>query len=483
MNNNVIVALDQGSSGTRVFAVDGSGAVLYKRAETLAPAHPQEGYAQYNAEELLESQIPLLNEMLDKLEEEEVSAIAVSSQRSTVVLWNRRTGKALAPVLSWQDGRAAQEAQGVLTPQQDIHRLTGLYKTPFYSAPKIAWCLKHIPAVRRAAKAGDLAVGPVATYLIWHLTKSAVFAVDPTLAQRTLLYNIHTGDWDDDLLNAFGINRACLPEIRPTAGDYGLYEYRERRIPILVCVGDQQAFMAGMGLHAGSSSINYGTGAFFLHNAGKELKQIPGILTSVSASGTNGKCDFILEGPVNACGVAFDWLKQLGFTFEMDELDDLCAQAQRPVWFLPALGGLGAPYWDFNASAVLAGFSPQTKRADMVAGVLRGVAFLVADIAYYIKNYGVDLGPITVAGGLANHAALLQFQADILQTDLHKSPETESTVMGAAYLAAQALNIDTSAWALFQKGQAVKPAIKPEEAELLNRQWRNFLEWSRTQKK
>ena len=149
MNNNVIVALDQGSSGTRVFAVDGSGAVLYKRAETLAPAHPQEGYAQYNAEELLESQIPLLNEMLDKLEEEEVSAIAVSSQRSTVVLWNRRTGKALAPVLSWQDGRATQEAQGVLTPQQDIHRLTGLYKTPFYSAPKIAWCLKHIPAVRR----------------------------------------------------------------------------------------------------------------------------------------------------------------------------------------------------------------------------------------------------------------------------------------------------------------------------------------------
>ncbi len=394
MNSNVILALDQGSSGTRAFAVDASGAVLYKRTDVLSASHPREGYAEYDATKLLESQLVVLNELLDKLEDEEVSAIAVSSQRSTVVLWNRETGEPLAPVLSWQDGRAAAEAEAVSRSQQDIHKITGLYKTPFYSAPKIAWCLKHIPAVQAAARDGKLAVGPVASYLIWRLTNGAVFAVDPTLAQRTLLYNIHTGDWDEDLLNAFGVKRAFLPEIRPTQADYGLYEYKERRIPILVCVGDQQASMAGMGLKAGSSSINYGTGAFFLHNAGRELKQIPGILTSVAASGTDGKSDFILEGPVNASGVVFTWLKELGFDVDLDELDELYSSAKNPVWFLPALGGLGAPYWDFSVSPVLSGFTPQTKKADVVAGVLRGIAFLLADIAYYIKNYGVGIGDI-----------------------------------------------------------------------------------------
>ena len=482
MNKNVILAIDQGSSGTRAFAVDSSGAVLYKRTDVLCAQHPREGYAQYDAAELLESQLAVLNELLDKLEDEEVSAIAVSSQRSTVVLWDCKTGEALAPVLSWQDGRATEEAEKVSIPQQDIHKVTGLYKTPFYSAAKIAWCLKHVPAVQQAAQNHTLAVGPVATYLIWRLTKGAVFAIDPTLAQRTLLFNIHTGDWDNDLLNAFGIKKEFLPQIRPSQADYGIYEYKERRIPILVCVGDQQASLAGMGLKAGSSSINYGTGAFFLHNTGRELKQIPGILTSVAASGTDGKSDFILEGPVNASGVIFTWLRELGFEVELEELDELCAQAQKPVWFLPALGGLGAPYWDFTVSPVFSGFTPQTKKADVAAGVLRGIAFLLADIAYYIKNYGVAIGDIKVSGGLANNQTLLNFQADILQTNLLKCPETESTAMGTAWLAAQALNIDTSTWPLFKTCEKVKPTLSSEEAELLNRQWRTFLDWCRTQK-
>ena len=483
MNKNVILAIDQGSSGTRAFAVDASGAVLYKRTEVLCAEHPREGYAQYDAAKLLESQLVVLNELLDKLEEEEVSAIAVSSQRSTVVLWNRRTGEPLAPALSWQDGRASKEADAVSFPQQDIHKLTGLYKTPFYSAAKIAWCLKNIPAVQKAAQKGELAVGPVATYLIWRLTNGEVFAIDPTLAQRTLLFNIHTGDWDEDLLNAFGVKRAFLPQIRPSQADYGMYEYKERRVPIVVCVGDQQASLAGMGLKEGSSSINYGTGAFFLHNTGRELKQIPGILTSVAASGTDGKCDFILEGPVNASGVIFTWLKELGFDIDLEELDLLYSQAQNPVWFLPALGGLGAPYWDFTVSPVFSGFTPQTKKADVAAGVLRGIAFLLADIAYYIKNYGVSIGDIKVSGGLANIQSLLKFQADILQTRLLKCPETESTAMGTAWLAAQALNIDTSSWSLFTTCEEIKPAVSPEEAELLNRRWRTFLDWCRTQQK
>lgn len=480
MANKLILSLDQGSSGSRAFALRADGTVAAKEACVLEPRHLPDGRAEYDANELLNSQTGTLNRLIDQLPAEADLYLAVSSQRSTVVLWDKQTGKPLCPVLTWQDGRAQAEAGAVDLPQEEIHKITGLYKTPFYSAAKIAWCLKNIPAAAHAAAEGRLMCGPVASHLIWHLTRGAVFATDVTLAQRMLLLNVHTLDWDETLLALFGIKRAWLPQIRPTAGDYGVYEYGGRHVKIAVCAGDQQAAAYCAGLTPGQSLINYGTGAFFLHNAGAERKLVPGILTSLSVSGPDGACDTLLEGPVNAAGSLFLWLKELGFSFDMGELDRLYAQAKNPVLLLPALGGLGAPYWDFTVSPVMSNFTPQTKKADVLAGAVRGLALLLADIVYYLKKAGVEPGEqIKVSGGLARLNCLLQFQADILQTDLLPYEEKESTVMGAARLAAPAAGIDTKNW----PAGLFKPTVEPEffgvEAQKEYRKWRAFTDWCR----
>lgn len=480
METKLILSLDQGSSGSRVFALRADGTTAGKESCPLEPRHLPGGRAEYDADELLNSQTGPLNRLIDRLPQEAGLCLAVSCQRSTVVLWDRQTGKPLCPVLTWQDGRAQAEADAVELPQEEIHKITGLYKTPFYSAAKIAWCLKNIPAVAEAAAENRLLCGPVASHLIWHLTNGAVFAADVTLAQRMLLLNVHTLDWDETLLALFGIKREWLPQIRPTAGDFGIYEYGGRRIPIAVCAGDQQAAAYCAGLVPGGSMINYGTGAFFLHNAGAERKLIPGILTSLSVSGRDGACDTLLEGPVNAAGSLFLWLKELGFSFEMAELDALYAQAKNPVWLLPALGGLGAPYWDFTVSPVMANFTPQTKKADVLAGAVRGVALLLADIVYYLKKAGVTLGEeMKVSGGLAQLECLLQFQSDILQTVLLPYEEKESTVMGAALLAAPSAGIKTDGWTLHSSDRRVEPEFFGVEAQKEYRKWRAFTDWCR----
>lgn len=489
MSNKFIVALDQGSSSSRALAFDSFGQVAAKQTVSLSPDYPAEGLAQYDGETLFKSQLDALHRVLDSVGAAEVAALAVSSQRSTVVLWDKQTGVPLCPVLTWQDGRALKEAEDVALSQEDIHARTGLYKTPFYSAAKIAWCLRHCPAVEKAAQANRLCIGPVGTYLIWRLTGGMVFAADPSLAQRMLLLNINTLQWDDVLLGAFGVKKEWLPEIKPSVSSYSFYEYKGVKIPIIVCIGDQQAALCAAGFTQGNSLINYGTGAFFLHNTGRNLKLVPGILTSVCASDGNS-CDYMLEGPVNAAGSAFRWLKELGIDFDMKELDGLYQQSKSPILFLPALGGLGAPYWDFSVSPVLAGLSPQTKKADIVAGTLRGIAFLLADIMFYLRKSGVKITDVRVSGGIAGSRSLLQFQADILQIELNVCPETESSALGAAWLAARSQvatavltpNDAAERWQNLQMPEKITPQVSAVSAQELYKAWQGFITWCRTRK-
>lgn len=475
MTNKLIIALDQGSSSSRALAVDEFGQVTAKQTVPVSPSYPGPELAEYNAEELFASQLAPLQRVLDSVGPENAAAIAVSSQRSTVVLWDKETGQALCPALTWQDGRASKEAESAPLTQEEAHRLTGLYKTPFYSAPKIAWCLAHEPQVAEAATNGRLLIGPVATYIIWRLTGGRTFAVDPALAQRMLLLNINTLQWDSSLLQAFGIDRAWLPEIRASQADYGFYEYKGARIPINVCTGDQQAALAAVGFAEGACLINYGTGAFLLCNTGRELKQIPGILTSVGADGA-----YMLEGPVNAAGSAFRWLKELGIDVDMKELDGLYQQSRRPVWFLPALGGLGAPYWDFTVSPVFSGLSAQTKKADIAAGALRGVAFLLADIAFYLRQNKVEFKDVSVSGGIAGSRGLLQFQSDLLRMPLRVCAETESSALGCAFLAAGGLGWSTQNWQTNRTQQQVCPEMEEGLSRELYKRWTAFVSWCRT---
>ena len=482
MNRKFIIALDQGSSASRALAIDEKGQAAARVSRAVETRRPAEGLAEFDAWTLLTGQLDALQGVLNQVGAGNVAGIAVASQRSSVVFWDRLTGRPVAPALSWQDGRAAAEAGEASLPQDAVHQLTGLYKTPFYAAPKITWTLKNIPEAAQAARDGRLCVGPVASYIIWHLTGGKTFACDPTQAQRMLLLNISTLNWDEQLLGAFGVERAWLPQIKRTADDYGVFSYEEHSIPVRVCVGDQQAALCALRVVAGGACINYGTGAFFMRNTGRQCHLLPGLLTSVGTSPAGNACDYLLEGPVNACGTAFAWLSEIGFSFSTDELDALCEGSRAPVWFLPALGGLGAPYWDFSATPVLSGFSPRTKKADVAAGAVNAIAFLLADIVFYAERFGVKSGEIKVTGGLSKCRSLLRAQADILQTRLLPCAEAESTAVGAALLAAGAAGVDASQWETMRLLPPVTPHMDAEEAEELYGKWHAFLNWCKVRK-
>lgn len=482
MSGKLFVALDLGTSSCRALAFNQSGEVLARKSLILAPKRPQNGLSFYDGNELLRAQKNVLNSLLTQVGAKNVRSISVSCQRSTVVLWQRQTGEPLAPVLTWEDGRAAAEAENAPVSQAEVHTITGLYKTPYFSAPKIAWCLKNCPPVKQAEGEKNLLIGPVASYFIWHLTGGKTFAADPTLAQRMLLWNIRTQTWSADLCKAFGVEPETLPEIRPSAADYGTYEFEQVKIPLCVCVGDQQA-AAWNRLKDGQTLINYGTGAFLLHNAGRKNICLPGLLTSLSASCEIPKSDYLLEAPVNAAGSVFQWLGAQGISFDAKKIDSLCALSQNPVWFLPALGGLGAPYWDFSLSPVVAGLSPLTQKADWVAGTVRGIAFLLADIVAYLRANKVPVsGPVSVSGGLTHLNYLMQFQAGLLQLPLVLRDESESTALGAAHLAAdylqESLQVSTNG-----ESCSFLPNLSVEDAKNLHQKWQAFLTWCKAQPK
>lgn len=482
MSGKLFVALDLGTSSCRALAFNQRGEVLARKSLILAPKRPQNGLSFYDGNELLRAQKNVLNSLLTQVGAQNVRSISVSCQRSTVVLWHRQTGEPLAPVLTWEDGRAAAEAENAPVSQAEVHAITGLYKTPYFSAPKIAWCLKNCPPVKQAAGEKNLLIGPVASYFIWHLTGGKTFAADPTLAQRMLLWDIRTQTWSADLCKAFGVEPETLPEIRPSAADYGTYEFEQVKIPLCVCVGDQQA-AAWNRLKDGQTLINYGTGAFLLHNAGRKNICLPGLLTSLSASCEIPKSDYLLEAPVNAAGSAFQWLGAQGISFDAKKIDSLCALSQKPVWFLPALGGLGAPYWDFSLSPVVAGLSPLTQKADWVAGTVRGIAFLLADIVAYLRANKVPVsGPVAVSGGLTHLNYLMQFQAGLLQLPLVLRGESESTALGAAHLAAdylqESLQVNTNG-----ESCSFLPNLSVEDAKNLHQKWQTFLTWCKAQPK
>ncbi len=467
MSGPFIIALDQGTTNCRAFAVDKNGTVRAQHTQLLAPRRTG-NTSEYTAEDLWAAQYEVLSRLLEEVGPENAAALAVCSQRSSIVLWDKLTGTPVAPVLTWEDGRAQQESDRAPLSQEEVHRRTGLFKTPYFSAPKIAWCLAHVPAARQAAENGRLLAAPIASYLIWKLTEGKVFAVDPALAQRTLLWDIHTGAWSEDLCRAFGVPSACLPPIQPTASDYGTFVYKGTNLPVTVCAADQQAALAYYRLTAGQTHINYGTGAFVLHHTGQQNQILPGLLSSVT-----GDENFLWEGPVFAAGSVLQWLQVQGILKAGQPVDDVCKTAQNPVTFLPAFGGLGAPYWDYRVSPVIEGLSPRTRPEDFVAGAVHGIAHLVADIVAYLDQHALPVNQVYVSGGMARSTYLLQFQADLLQRPLAVCPETESTVLGTALLAARQAGWDTDLW--LPQRRWVYPVCPAEKVKQLRAHWQQLV--------
>lgn len=474
MENSIIIALDQGSSSSKAAAVTAGGVIL-KETQRPVPFKAEGNIYEYGAEDLLNTQIEALEAILSSLRaSDKIAAIAVSCQRSTIVLWDKNTGRPLCPALSWADGRAAQiSAQNTLS-QDIVHAKTGLYKTPFFSAPKIAWCLQNYPEVKRALKNGTLLAGPVGSYIIWRMTDGKTFVCDYACAQRTLLFNINTLNWDKDILDSFGIPASILPTPVPSTGNFGNY----KGIKIAAFTGDQQAAALACGLDKRAKAcINYGTGAFFLLNIGEEPKGVKGILTSISAVSEKAKPQFLLEGQINAAGSLFTWLKEIGVDAELSRLDEYALKAKNPVYLLPALGGLGAPYWDFSAAPAMAGFKIESKREDIIFGALRSLCFLMADIVFYVAKAGFDIEEIQSGGGLSLNDILPQTQSNVLGMPIRQSKRLNTTLIGSAMLAAGREGFDVSDW-LKEEYKDFKPSLTPLESKELYAKWRAFFDWA-----
>ena len=473
-NKNFILAIDQGSSSTKAGAFGVQTGCLAAFAKTDIFLNSVQDRCEYKALDLLTSTQKVIEEILNQIPANQITEIAISAQRSTVVFWDKLTGKALAPALSWLDGRAKTEtAQNPLT-QDLIHQKTGLYKTPYFSAPKIVWGLNNFPEVKTAYREGRLCVGPVTSYLIWHLSGGKVFACDYACAQRTLLFNINTLAWDEEILKSFNLTADILPQVTASSGNFGTY----KNIRITVSTGDQQAACAACGvLEKGSALINYGTGAFFLLNIGHKSADVKGVLTSLAWSRPEREPYYLLEAPLNTAGSFISWLRSLGLNFNIKKLDKIFESSKNPIWCLPALGGLGAPYFDFGLKPVFSNFLPNTRKEDIIAGSMRGLVLLLCDIIFYLKQQGYNLETLQTSGGLSG-ANLIAFQAAILGRDILQNKQKESTLTGTALIAALSKGFNITAWRELKNYDTVSPRLTPQEAAKIYKIWRGFFSWS-----
>ena len=441
-----LLVIDQGTTSTRAVLYNARLQPVGQGQTEILPTYPRSGWVEHDADALIASvgsQVTLA--LLDAgVKADQIAAIGLTNQRETTIVWERATGRPISPALVWQDRRTATTCERLHRERHWITRSTGLVLDPYFSATKIAWILDHVPGARPRSEAGELAAGTVDSLVIWHLTGGQEHLTDITNASRTLLMDLETGQYADSLCDVFEVPPGLLPEIRPSAGDFGVthgLDYLPDGIPITGVAGDQQASLVGQGcLAPGQAKCTYGTGAFLLaHTGPKIIHSARGLITTRAASLADEPAQFALEGSVFIAGAAVQWfrdgLKAIGAAPEIGDLA-LTGNPESGVTFVPALTGLGAPHWQPEARGTLFGLTRATSLADIARATLEGVAFQIADLIEAVKeDLGTGLTELRVDGGMARSDAFLQFQADVLGQSIRRSPQTESTALGAALLA------------------------------------------------
>ncbi len=446
MRRDHLLVIDQGTTSTRAVVYDARLQVVGQGQAEVLPSYPRSGWVEHDPDALLRSVGPQVTRALDEsgVRADRIAAIGLTNQRETTIVWERATGKAIAPALVWQDRRTASACERLKDRQGWISERTGLVIDPYFSATKIAWILDQVPDARRRAEAGELAAGTVNSFLVWHLTGGRNFVTDATNASRTLLMDLKTLRWADDLCELFGVPPRILPEIRPSSGEFGQtsgLHFLPDGLPILGIAGDQQASLIGQGcIDAGQAKCTYGTGAFLLaHTGGRIVPSRNGLITTLAATVEGQSPQYALEGSVFVAGAAVQWfrdgLKAIGASYEINPLS-LESDPAMDVIFVPALTGLGAPYWRPEARGTIFGLTRATSVADLARATLEGVACQVADLILAMnQDLGAPLSEVRADGGMARSDPFLQFQADLLGLPIRRSPQTESTALGAALLA------------------------------------------------
>ena len=445
-----ILALDQGTTSSRAIVFDRSGAVVAVAQKELHQIYPRAGWVEHDPLEIWASQSATAAEALARanLSTDAVAAIGITNQRETTLVWDRETGQPLSNAIVWQDRRTAdycgQLRAAGLEPR--VTELTGLRLDPYFSATKLRWLLDNVSGARIRAEAGRLLFGTVYSWLLWQLTGGRVHATDASNASRTLLCNLRTGDWDDELLGLFGIPRAMLPQIRSSSEVYGhvAHNLHPAGAPIAGMAGDQQAALFGQACFTpGMVKNTYGTGCFALMHTGDAPVVSRNNLLATIAWRLGGRTEYALEGSVFVGGAVVQWLRdELQLVRSVEELDALAASVPDAggLFLVPAFAGLGAPHWDPYARGVAVGITRGTNRAQLCRAALEAIAFQTADLlACMERDSGLPLGELRVDGGASRSQPLLAFQADLLGRRIVRPRNIETTAMGAAYLAGLAV--------------------------------------------
>lgn len=444
-----ILALDQGTTSSRAILFEKSGAVAGVAQREFPQHFPTPGWVEHNPEDIWESQIAVVKEVLEKnwVSPSSIAAIGITNQRETVVVWDRKTGKPIAPAIVWQDRRTASMCAKLklLGKEKEIRKKTGLVLDPYFSASKVAWILEKVKGARAKANAGELALGTIDTWLTWRLTCGRVHATDATNASRTMLYNIHTLKWDESLLGIFGIPKSMLPEVKPSSGFYGETQVFGGSIPISGIAGDQQAALFGQAcLKPGMVKCTYGTGCFMLMNTGPKPMVSKNELLTTIAWQIGDKTEYALEGSIFIAGAVVQWLRDgLGIIQTSAEVEELANRVPDSggVILVPAFAGLGAPHWDAYARGILVGITRGTNSSHIARASLDGIAFQVAEVLRAMEaDSSIKLRELRVDGGASRNNLLMQIQSDLLGVPVIRPKVSEITALGAAYLAGLAVN-------------------------------------------
>jgi glycerol kinase len=447
-----VAAIDQGTTSTRAILFDADGQIRSLAQREHEQIHPRAGWVEHDAREVWAHTLEVIDGALARAHAGpgDVAAIGVTNQRETTVLWDRRTGEPLHNAIVWQDTRTAalvRELAGEEGPDR-LRERVGLPLSTYFSGPKIAWLLEHVPGARERAGQGELAFGTMDTWLLWNLTGGAdggLHATDATNASRTMLMDLHTLDWHEPSLELMGIPRALLPEIRSSSELYAQARVTALRdVPVAGMVGDQQAALFGQTCFArGQAKNTYGTGPFLLVNTGEQVVRSPALLTSVAAKLPHRPTSYVLEGSIAVTGAAVRWLRdQLGLIASAEQVEELAASVpdNGGVYFVPAFSGLFAPHWRDDARGVIVGLTAYARAAHIARAVLEAAAWQTREVLDAVEQAaGISLGELRVDGGMTANELLMQFQADVLGTPVVRPRVTETTALGAAFAAGLAV--------------------------------------------
>ena len=480
-----IMSLDQGTTSSRCIIFDREGNIISEAHKEFTQYFPKSGWVEHDAMEIWATQFSVAQEALAfrNLKAEQIQAIGITNQRETTVVWEKASGKPITKAIVWQCRRTSDECDALIDAgyEEMIRSKTGLKIDAYFSASKIRWLLDHVPGAREQAERGELLFGTIETWLLWNLTEGRVHITDYSNAARTMLFNIHTLAWDEELLDLFNIPRSILPTPRPNSEIYGETTLFGTAIPIGGMAGDQQAALFGQCcFEKGEAKNTYGTGCFMLMNTGEEpIMSQNGMLTTI-AWGIGGRIQYALEGSVFMAGAAIQWLRDELQIIEKAADSEVCALAVEDnggVYMVPAFVGLGSPHWDPYARGMITGISRGTNRNHIIRATLESLAYQTCDVLNAMANDAeTELSSLKVDGGACANNFLMQFQADMIRTTVQRPQCIETTALGAAYLAGLAVNYwkDTEEIkANHRIDRVFEPNMKEEQRQSLLNGWQD----------